>query len=351
MTYEKALKHAHYEYSKVENLGEGAWHRAWKVMSNKHDPVVFRIPKKIAYQKEVIYDESALKAEYGGTEIYYRCVNAVVAGAAPEMFENYVSAELTYTLESFAGNHVDLHHLNKEDAHILGVNIGQLYRKVEQVDHGIEGFGFLAWNEKQGTHGQFSSDFNAFIEEECQEVMDDYRELSAKSPLFETPQLKAAFLRICENRLNEITHPVLTNQDASPENWLMDKGQLRIIDPLPIVYFGEVMAANFLNLYETLFVELAHTERYGKHRFHECQEALQSIADGFIEGYCAEKPHLIALLRGEQLLQVLDSAIGHVRMLETGLTEEQIIRFGSQEDVEKRLIVFGKKMNELLHLV
>jgi hypothetical protein len=33
----------------------------------------------------------------------------VVPGAAPEMFINYVSEELTYTLESFAGNHVDLH--------------------------------------------------------------------------------------------------------------------------------------------------------------------------------------------------------------------------------------------------
>ena len=125
MTYEKALKHAHYEYSIVENLGEGAWHRAWKVTSDKHDPVVLRIPKKIAYQKEVVYDESALKAEYGGTEIYYRCVNAVVAGAAPEMFINYVSEELTYTLESFAGNHVDLHQLNKDDAHKLGEVIGK----------------------------------------------------------------------------------------------------------------------------------------------------------------------------------------------------------------------------------
>lgn len=351
MTYVKALKHSNYEYSKVENLGEGAWHRAWKVTSDNHDPVVLRVPKKIAYQKEVVYDESALKAEYGGTEIYYRCVNSVVAGAAPEMFKNYVSAELTYTLESFAGKHVNLHQLNKDDAYILGGNIGQLYRKVEQVDHGIEGFGFLAWNEKQGLHGQFLSNFNGFIEDECQEIMDDYHELSAKKPLFEKLQLKDALLRICETRLKEITHPVLTNQDASPENWLMDKGQLRIIDPLPIVYFGEVMAANFLNLYETLFVELAHTDRYGKHRFHECQEALQSIADGFLKGYCEEKSSLIALLRGEQLLQVLDSAIRHVRMLEAGLTEEQIIRYGSEEDVEKRLIVFGNKMNELLHLV
>lgn len=79
--------------------------------------------------------------------------------------------------------------------------------------------------------------------------------------------------------------------------------------------------------------------------------ALQSIADGFIVGYCEEKSQLIALLRGEQLLQVLDSAIGHVRMLEAGMTEEQIIRYGSQEDVEKRLFAFDKKMNELLHLV
>ena len=39
------MEHAHNVYSKVENLGEGAWHRAWKVMSDKHDPVVLRVPK------------------------------------------------------------------------------------------------------------------------------------------------------------------------------------------------------------------------------------------------------------------------------------------------------------------
>ena len=347
MTLKKALQHSQSISSKVEVLGEGAWHQAWKLTSEQHKPFVLRIPKKIAYQKEISFDESALRAEYGGTEIYYRSVNQVVSGAAPEMFVYHVSKELTYTLESFAGNHVNLHQLNKDNAHQLGEEIGQLYRKVEQVDHGLEGFGYLAWNEERGLHGQFSTDFQAFIEEECQEVLDDYNELSTKRPLFDNSDLKIAIEKICETRLTVIRQPVLTNQDASPENWLLDKGQIRLIDPLPLLYFGEVMAGNFMNLYETLFVELAHTERYEKHRFHECKETLQSIADGFVQGYCAQNHELICILRGEQLLQVLDSAVNHVRMLEEGLNEEQIIRYGAKEDVEERLTVFYKKLIEL----
>lgn len=347
MTYLKALEHAHLLNSEVEYIGEGAWHNAWKLTSAHHEPLVLRIPKKIAYKKAVVFDAAALKAEYGGTEIYYRCVNQISLGTAPSTFIYHVSEELTYTIESFVGKNVDLHQLNKDDAHKLGTHIGQLYREIERVNHGLKGFGFFAWNEEQGVHGQFLSDYREFITAECNEVMDDYEELSAKRPIFESLVLKDALQSICDTRLKEISHPVLTNQDASPENWLMDEGQIRIIDPLPIVYFGDVMAGNFMSLYETLFVEFAHTERYGKHRFHECKETLQSIADGFLKSYCAQNPQLVRVLRGEQLLQVLDSAVGHVRMLETELNEEQVIRYGSKVDIERRLSVFGKKINEL----
>lgn len=351
MTLKNALQHSNYTSSNADYLGEGAWHQAWKLTSDQHKPLVLRIPKKYAYNKEVSYNESALKAEYGGTDLYYRSVNQVVPGAAPEMFVYHISKELTYTMESFAGNHVNLHKLSKDDALEMGEKIGQLYRKVEQVDHGLEGIGYLAWNKERSLHGQFLSDYKEFIEDECKEVMDDYDELAIKRPIFDNPDLRKTIKKICETRLKAISHPVLTNQDASPENWLIDKGQIRLIDPLPILYFGEVMAGNFMNLYETLFVELAHTERYKKHQFNECQEILQSIADGFVKGYCALNLDSIMILRGEQMLQVLDSAVNHVRMLEEGLNEEQIIRYGSKEDIEERLTVFYHKLIELQQFI
>jgi len=351
MTVQQALEHANFPDSDVTYLGEGAWHQAWKLTSTQHEPLVLRIPKKIAYKKQVTYDESALKAEYGATEVYYRYINQVSPGAAPASFQYHVTQELTYTVESFAGKNVNLHRLNSEEACNIGGKLGILYRNLEQVNHNLKGFGYFAWNEKEGVHGQFSSDYHTFIKEECIEVMDDYEELSTKRPTFMSSELKNALLRICERRMLEIKQPVLTNQDASPENWLLDSGQVRLIDPLPILYFGEVMAGNFMNLYETLFVELAHTERYRKQRFHKSQENLQSIADGFLTGYCNGNSHSIRVLKGEQLLQVLDTAIRHLRMLESGLTAEQIIRYGSSEDVEYRLTAFAKKINELMQLV
>ena len=351
MTYQQALEHAKLTESVITDLGEGAWHRAWKLTSDQHAPLVLRIPKKFAYKKEITYDENALKAEYGGTEVYYKFVNQISPGAAPSTFFYHVSQDLTYTIESYAGIHVDLHQLSIESAHTLGGEIGRLYRNLEHVDHGLKGLGYLAWTKEHGLHGQFLSDYHTFIKEECNEVMEDYEELAAKRQTFNNPGLKDALLRICETRLNEISRPVLTNQDASPENWLLEKNQVRLIDPLPIVYFGEVMAANFLNLYETLFVELAHTERYGKHRFHECKVTLQRIADGFVHGYCSNDPHLIRVLRGEQVLQVLDTAVCHLRMIESDITEEQVVRYGSTGDVEKRLSVFALKMDELIQLL
>lgn len=347
MIQDKAIKHAQVEYSQVTYLGDGAWHNAWKLTDPQKKSMVLRIPKKIAYNKEVPYDEKMLQAEYGGTELYYRSLNEVVPGAAPEKFTYHISEDLTYTIESFAGVHVNLHDLNSSDAQQLGAEIGQLYRKLEQVNHGLKGFGYLSWNEVNGLHGQFSGDYQEFIAEECKEVIDDYMDLSTKRPIFKKPEIEEAILRICENRLIGVGSPVLTNQDASPENWLVEDGQLRIIDPLPIVYMGEVMAGNFMNLYETLFVELSQTERYGKHYFHECAKTLQFIADGFVQGYCGGSAQLIRKLRGEQMLQVLDSAVRHNQMLIDGLNEEQIIRFGSKKDIEKRLVVFAMKMSEL----
>ncbi|EPD49744.1 hypothetical protein HMPREF1210_03191 [Paenisporosarcina sp. HGH0030] len=347
MIQEKAIKHAQYVNSQVSYLGEGAWHQAWQLTSPQHKSMVLRIPKKIAYKKEVAYDANALLAEYGGTEQYYSWVNKVVPGAAPEKFVYHVSEGLTYTIESFAGSHVDLHDLNREDAQKLGSEIGHLYRKMEQVNHGLEGFGFFDWNEESGLHGRFLGDFHEFVTAESKEIIDDYMDLLTKRPIFNKPEIKEAILRICENRLIEIGSPVLTNQDASPENWLVDNGQIRLIDPLPILYIGEVMAANFMNLYETLFVELAHTERYGKHRFHECRETLQSIANGFELGYCGQNADLIRKLRSEQMIQVLNCAVSHNQMFIEGLNEEQIIRYGTKEDVENRLTVFVEKLIEL----
>ena len=351
MNIQEVLKHANLSDYQPEFLGEGAWHQAWKLTNGRTEPLVLRIPKKVAYNKEVPFRKEALQAEYEGTEFYYRQANQALKGSAPETFIYHVSEELTYTIESFAGDHVDLHKLKQKEAHILGKSIGSLYRQIEQTNHNLEGFGFFAWSEEKGLHGQFSGSFHSFIEEECEEVMEDYQQLSTKLPMFNQPEVNAALQRVCKLRMQEITKPCLTNQDASPENWLLDNGRVRLIDPLPILYFGEVMAGNFMNLYETLFVELAHTERYAKHRFHECRDVMQGIADGFLAGYCGDDLHLIRLLRGEQLLQVLNLAIGHLGMAEKGLNEEQIIRYGTKEDVKGRLQTFSVKMEQLSVLV
>lgn len=107
------------------------------------------------------------------------------------------------------------------------------------------------------------------------------------------------------------------------------------------------MAGNFINLYETLFVALADTERYRKHRFSACQYKLKKIAEGFLAGYSDGDHEIASEIRGEQMLQLLDTACSHHQMLGKKLPQESIIRYGNKEEIESRLFLFSQKLKEL----
>lgn len=136
------------------------------------------------------------------------------------------------------------------------------------------------------------------------------------------------------------TKPHLVNQDASPENILIDENGICLIDPYPSIYYPRGMAGNFTNLYETFFIALADTERYSKHRFSKCADKLKMIAQGYITEYSAGDSQIVSEVRGEQLLQLLETAHSHFCLLSEDLAEETKIRYGSKEEIEERLTVF-----------
>lgn len=327
-------------------LGEGAWHSAWKVQKDSSE-FVLRIPKEEAYGKAVLFNEAALKADYGGTKLYYQAVNEAAKGAAPEFYEFYISPQLTYTLETFAGNQIDLHTMTEKTAYQTGQEVGRIHRKTEEVLHNLEGFGYLVWTQEKGLQGAFEGEAIKFLEEESEEHLADYRVLCSARPEFQDPILNRATQLAADLRKRQFTKPLLANQDVSPENILLDGGRVRLIDPYPSIYYSRGMAGNFMNLYETYFIALADTERYSKLQFSNCRNQLKGMADGFLAGYSAGDPRVADEVRGEQLLQLLETAYSHFCLLSEELYEETRIRYGNKAEIEERLFVLSEELKVL----
>ncbi|MGI2328943.1 hypothetical protein [Planococcus sp. YIM B11945] len=345
----KALAHARIDKSNTSFLGEGAWHYAWKV-SAKNGDFVLRIPKPVAYGEAVAYDKQESMQEYTGTELYYQNVNRAVQGAAPEFFCFHVSEEVTYTLESFAGNSVNFRALAPEKAFEIGQQVGSIYRKTEEIPHGLEGCGYLSWSEEGGLMGSLKENPLELLVEESQEFLSDCDLLSQAIPEFAGGTIKAALEEAAQIREQAFTEVCLTNQDASPENILLDGGRVRLIDPFPIVYYPRGMAGNFMNLYETLFALLSDTERYKKHQFAAYTDQLHTVAQGFLAGYSGGDKEIQRQVRAEQLLQLHETVFTHHQMLEEELSKARKIRFGNKEDIRRRLGLLVTELKEFSKL-
>ncbi|MEZ0481551.1 hypothetical protein [Planococcus sp. SSTMD024] len=341
---QKAVLYA--EVTSPEFLGDGAWHDAWKVEKEGRG-LVLRIPKDIVYGKPAEFNEEELTAEYASTKLYYHSVNQAVKGAAPEFFQFHVSEQLSYTLESFAGKPIDLHELTRAQAIEAGKALGEIYRKTEEIPHGLDGFGYLHWTEESGLRGSITGDVRQFLKEESEEHLSDYRELSEARPEFQDAAVNDALNLAVALRERGFTQPRLSNQDASPENILINGTQVCLIDPFPNIYYPRGMAGNFMNLYDTFFIALSDTERYGKHRFADCADNLKGIADGFLAGYSAGDSRVQAEVRGEQLLQLLETAYSQFHLLSGNLPEEARIRYGNKRQIEDRLATLAGELKAL----
>lgn len=327
-------------------LGEGAWHEAWKVVKDGYERVL-RIPKEVAYGKRVTFDYNALTAEYAATKLYYQSVNQAVPGAAPDFYEFYVSPDFTYTLESFGGEPLSLHTMTIEQAIDIGVQVGAIYRRTDQIEHGVEGLGYLIWTEEKKLHGSLSGDLHTFVREEGDEHLADYKVLCEAYPEIQDDVVEHMLQVATESRNERVSVPSLVNQDASPENILLKGDCVCLIDPYPIVYAPRGMAGNFMNLYESYFVALSQTERYRKHRFDVYEDQLKGIATGFLKGYSGGDKSVIREVRGEQLLQLLETVYLHHQLLQQEeLAREDIIRYGDKPAITTRLFELSHSLKQ-----
>ncbi len=116
--------------SEIKRLGEGAWHFAYLI---DNDQLVLRIPKKIAYDKPVVFNQKELTAEYAATKAFYQYANRAKKGICPEQFNYSVNEELTYTIESYMGESKGLSGQTTEESRRYGKELGAFFLALESL--------------------------------------------------------------------------------------------------------------------------------------------------------------------------------------------------------------------------
>ncbi|MFD1019721.1 hypothetical protein [Thalassobacillus hwangdonensis] len=330
--------------TKFERLGEGAWHYAYYIPK---EDLVLRLPKKIAYDKEVAFDEKLFKTEYEGTKQFYSHANKVKEDICPKYFRYTVSEPLTYTIESYAGRTTPLADQTPAQAKLFGREIGSFFLGLEELEAPLPGVGYLTLNDDEKLTGFYNMNLQAMIREETEEYQQELEALLSSPYPFDKEKVAAFGRELIAQRAVESEKCIFTNQDTSPENILFTSGGIRIIDPYPILYTGTSLAANFAFNYQTLFHSLHNTRRYGKGNYQHVVPQLKANAEGFIEAYTSGSEQKQKDLTVEVFIKLVTMAHDHLDLLQRErLNEEQIIRFGTKGQIEERLRFF---LNELEH--
>ncbi|MBA2175958.1 hypothetical protein H0266_13755 [Halobacillus locisalis] len=319
----------------VQPLGEGAWHMAYLIEEKQ---LVLRIPKKIAYDKEVEFNPQELTAEYAATKAFYEHANRAKKGICPEYFDFYVSEELTYTIESYVGESIGLGHQTIEEAKQYGRELGECFRLLETLDPPFAGMGYVELDEKGQLKGPYEMNAEEFLVQETDEYLSELDTLLASSYSFDKEKVERTGRQLLAERSIKREKVVFTNQDTSPENILFSKNGAKMIDPFPLLATGTSLAANHVFNYTMLFPKFADTERFGKGDYHIHAAKLKANAEGFTESYTDGSEQKQKDLHIEVFIKLLTMAFEHHQLLEEKtLNREQIIRYGTKKQVEERL--------------
>lgn len=330
--------------SEIKRLGEGAWHFAYLI---DKEQLVLRIPKKIAYGKAVVFNRKELTAEYAATKAFYQYANRVKKGICPEQFNYFVNKELTYTIESYVGESMGLSGQTIEESKRYGKELGAFFLGLESLTVPYKGIGYLEIGAEGELKGQLEMDLRAAIVEETKEYQEELNVLLSSPYEFDKEKVKKSGKDLISNRSIGREKIVLTNQDTSPENIIFTKKGAKIIDPYPILYTGTSLAANYVFNYQTLFPTFHNTMRYGKGNYHLYIPQLSANTEGFIEGYTDDSQQKRYDLHVEVFLKLVTMTHEHYQLLnEKSLNREQIIRYGTKEQVKERLLIYLKKLED-----
>jgi hypothetical protein len=328
--------------SEITRLGEGAWHYAYLI---EEEQLVLRIPKKIAYEKEVIFNRDELKADYAGTKTFYEHANRTGKRMCPAHYDYHVSEDLTYTIESYVGKSIGLAGQTPDQSKRYGRELGEFFLALEALDSPIPGIGYITVGEHGEIKGQYEGNLSAFIREETGEYREEWESLLESSYSFDKEKVRRTGEDLISARSFDREKRVLTNQDTSPENMIFTSNGVRMIDPFPIIYSGTSLAANYVFNYQTLFHSLQNTKRHGKNQYHLLIPQLKGSAEGFVEGYVNGSKQKWNDLNIEVYLKLVTMTHEHDQLLkQESLSREQVIRYGTKAQIQERIGVLLKEL-------
>ncbi|WP_034761458.1 hypothetical protein [Rossellomorea vietnamensis] len=330
--------------SEITRLGEGAWHYAYLIEAEQ---LVLRIPKRIAYEKEVVFNKDELTADYAGTKAFYEHANRTGKGMCPAHYEYCISEELTYTIETYVGKSVGLAGQTPDQSKRYGRELGEFFLALEELASPIPGIGYITVGEHGEIKGQYEGDLSAFIQEETGEYREEWESLLVSSYSFDKEKVKSTGDELFAARSVEREKLVLTNQDTSPENMIFTSSGVKMIDPFPIIYTGTSLAANYVFNYRTLFHALHNTKRHGKNQYHLLIPQLKASAEGFVEGYVNGSKQKWNDLNVEVYLKLVTMTHEHDQLLkQESLSREQVIRYGTKAQIQERIGFLLKELEQ-----
>ncbi|MFI8684564.1 hypothetical protein [Rossellomorea sp. NPDC077527] len=328
--------------SEIIRLGEGAWHYAYLI---EREQLVLRIPKRIAYEKEVVFNRNELTADYAGTKAFYQHANRTGKGMCPGFYEYHVSEELTYTIESYVGKSIGLAGQTPEQSNRYGRKVGEFFLALEDLESPIPGIGYITVGEQGNIKGLYEGELSAFIREETGEYREEWESLLESDYIFNKEKVRRTGEELFSSRSVDREKRVLTNQDTSPENMIFTESGVRMIDPFPIIYTGTSLAANYVFNYQTLFHALHNTKRHAKNHYHRLLRQLKASAEGFVEGYTNGSKQKWNDLNVEVYLKLVTMTHEHDQLLkQETLSKEQMIRYGTKEQIDERMNIFLKEL-------
>lgn len=329
--------------SEYELLGEGAWHKAYLVKSSKSHNLVIRFPKKQAYGKIVLFDSQELLSEYSGNGFYYRQANMIMPGICPEEYDFHVDSELTYTVESYMGQSINLLVTDSLMGRDYGIQMGDFCRKMDDVKTALAGFGHITWMDGE-LEGFYKEDSLKLMSDEKDKFQFEWARLRDAKLSFDRSSIQEKLSLCLENR--SVSSISLTNQDISPENLIIRDGRIHLIDPRPVLNRGVAYAGDFVNDYKILFPTYYQAPRYIKNRFHKHKDVLYALATGFEDGYTIGLVERKKALKIEQFLQLFSLCYRNYDTLQEEINTETYLRMGDKKAIESRLPIYLRELEK-----
>lgn len=323
----------------VQYLASGAWHDVYRVRLPDHDPLVFRLRKKIIYGKSEPFNAQTLHEDYAPVALYYQEANLCQAGICPQIYQYRIDPDLTFTLESHVdGVPIPIKELSIETAIEIGESLGDFFRLMHRRPAPLSGSGLVSWDGDQPIAA--SEKERLPLWQHRQENAERQLNTLVRSGFkFDQANVKFKLSEVLQSR-NHAGEPIaLVNRDITPENLLVrDKQWIGLVDPVPMLDNGSFYAAWFTHCYRFLLPALDHAPRYKHHRFRDHQKVLGAIASGFEAGYTQNDRVRRHMLLQDEFLWMLDGACQNYWLIEKGMSREMQMRMGNSASVKRMII-------------